>query len=172
MTGRSVCVAIGDDSRGEQAKTKSRYRWTAAMTTKFLDHLAATCNIRASAQAIGVSAFAAHRLRRRDAEFAAACGVALETGYQMLETHLVGTALAMSGAVEPDAAEGSPRNEATVATRLAGFEAGYRMLRHRAERRRGAERGQARPWTIITREEVDVEILKKLAALAARRLPA
>ncbi|RYD63816.1 MAG: hypothetical protein EOP58_10740, partial [Sphingomonadales bacterium] len=65
-------------------------RWTAKMRASFLDHLAATCNVKASAEFIGVDPVSVYALRRRDARFTEAWGEALALGYEMLETLLVG----------------------------------------------------------------------------------
>lgn len=84
---------------GTPAKPKHKWiRWTRAMREAFLDHLAATCNVKQSARAAGVSHAAVYRLRRRDPGFAAAWGEALALGYQMLETQAVGHVLAGQGA--------------------------------------------------------------------------
>jgi phage portal protein BeeE len=55
----------------------------------FLDHLAATCNVKVAAENSGVSPSAAYQWRRRDAVFAEQWQDALETGYACLETMLL-----------------------------------------------------------------------------------
>ena len=190
MAGRDVDVVAGAAVKGRLKKSHVRHRWTKAMKEEFLDHLAATCNVGASARVIGVPRSTAHGLRRRDAIFASDWVTAIEAGYQLLETHLIGIALATSGAVvvqervEAGATgieSGNERNDgpgavavehgAIGAPNAADFEPGFRMLRHRAAARAGARRG-APPFKISSREDTDAEILKKLALLAARRLSA
>ncbi|WP_445191754.1 hypothetical protein ACT009_14420 [Sphingomonas sp. Tas61C01] len=131
-------------------------------------------------------------MRRRDEAFASDWGAAVEAGYQLLETHLVGIALATSGAVvvvddgggsgldkgsgadadadaEQRADDGAVESGAIPVPTANDFEAGYRMLRHRATGRTRGWRGGSPPLGISTREDTDADILKKLAALAARR---
>ncbi|WP_414713793.1 hypothetical protein [Sphingomonas sp.] len=191
MAGRDVDVVAGAAARGGGAQANARYPWTDALKARFLDHLAATCNVSASARAIGASNSAVHGLRRRDAAFASDWGTAIEAGYQLLETHLVGIALATSGAVvvvddgvgsgkkervgagdEQGPGAGAVESASTAAPGAKNFEAGYRMLRHRATERARGWRGGSPPLGISTRQDTDAEILKKLAALAARRSPA
>lgn len=195
-----VNVVAGAAAKGGGAQANVRYSWTEALKARFLDHLSATCNVSASARVIGASTHAVHGLRRRDAAFASDWGTAIEAGYQLLETHLVGIALTTSGAVvdvddgvcsdendnenenenenegagagdEQGPGDGAVESGATAAPKVKDFEAGYRMLRHRATDRARGWRGGP-PQGNSTRRDTDAEILKKLAALAARRLPA
>lgn len=136
-------------------------RLTKPRRAEFLDHLAATCNVRAAAAAAGVDPIVAHRRRRSDPTFAAAWDGAIEAGYQMLETWLIGCALVSSGGAAPAADERAPDKDLD-------FDPGYRMLRHRAEMRKPG-RGGGVAATATTRDEADKQILAKLAALAARR---
>jgi hypothetical protein len=79
---------------GKVIKNKIRNRgWSVASQSTFLDHLAATCNVKASAAAAKVGKTTAYRLQRRNPEFAAAWQEALNTGYVVLETLLVGRAI-------------------------------------------------------------------------------
>jgi hypothetical protein len=79
---------------GKVIKNKIRNRgWSVASQSAFLDHLAATCNVKASAAAAKVSKTTAYRLQRRNPEFAQAWREALNTGYVVLETLLVGRAI-------------------------------------------------------------------------------
>ena len=80
------------DGKAKKSKLRNR-RWSVAKQAEFLDHLAATCNAEASAHAANVCRSTAYRLRRRDAEFARLWQGALETGYTVLETLLVGRAI-------------------------------------------------------------------------------
>lgn len=81
---------------------------------RFLEHLAATCNVTASAEAAGISFSAAYRARMKDPEFRADWQLALEQGYARLEAALLERAargadrarLAGDGAIEgPDSPE-------------------------------------------------------------------
>lgn len=73
--------------------------WTKAKRTEFLEQLAATANVRASARAVGMSEPGVYRLRQRSAEFRAAWAVALSEGYAKLELMLLERA--MNGTVKP-----------------------------------------------------------------------
>ena len=55
----------------------------------FLEHLAATCNVTASAQAAGVHVTTVYCCRMRDDGFRADWGAALEQGYARLEAALI-----------------------------------------------------------------------------------
>ncbi|OYY70025.1 MAG: hypothetical protein B7Y47_11065 [Sphingomonas sp. 28-63-12] len=55
-------------------------RWTAKKKAAFLDHLAATCNVKESAAVIGVDPGSVYALRRHDLAFSAAWLDALEAG--------------------------------------------------------------------------------------------
>jgi len=135
-------------------------RWTRAMKAAFLDHLAATCNVRASAAAIGVDPVSVYHLRRHDAEFVAEWDKALDHGYQLLETLLVGHALAGgSGQQIEDGAPAYGKVEVDNALRLM---AARRNAGTDKARRGGPPRHRA------TKAETDAAILKKLAAIEAR----
>lgn len=70
------------------------FRLSAARQSVFLDHLAATCNVTASALAAEVPRTTLYRLQRCNTDFALAWQEALTTGYMVLETLLVGRAIA------------------------------------------------------------------------------
>lgn len=134
-------------------------RWTKAMKSDFLDHLAATCNVKASAAAIGVSPASVYALRRHDPAFLAEWDKALDHGYQLLETMLVGHALTGSGGQQID--DGAPqlgKVEVDTALRLMAARRG-----HAADR---ARRGET-PGPRATKAETDAAILKKLNAIEA-----
>ena len=59
----------------------------------FLEHLAATCNVTASAEAAGVSWSAVYRCRMREPDFREDWREALEQGYALLEAALLEQAL-------------------------------------------------------------------------------
>ncbi|AQR74441.1 hypothetical protein BXU08_12950 [Sphingomonas sp. LM7] len=135
-----------------------KVRWTRAMRTAFLDHLAGSCNVRESAAAAGVAAVNIYELRRKDARFAAEWQEALLAGYQLLETELVGYALAGGNAAQ-DIAGATRRVDVDIAVKLLGLH-------------RNALLGLRRPKPLTKRatsEETDRAILKKLDALDRAR---
>jgi len=152
---------IRDDERKTAFTGRRWVRWTGRMKRLFLDHLAATCHVGSAAAAIGVDPSSVYALRRRDPEFVAAWGEALELGYEMLETLVVGHALAGGG-----------RTAVTGAATVNGVATGpidvdfiLRVLSGRhASRPVGRQtRGGARKH-VATREETDAAILARLAA--------
>ncbi|WP_242139904.1 hypothetical protein [Sphingomonas sp. TREG-RG-20F-R18-01] len=139
-------------------------RWTQRMKAEFLDHLAATCNVKASAEAIGVGVISVYALRRRDAEFAREWQIALESGYQLLETLVLGHVL--SGAAREDGIatpHDSARLDMDTALRL--------LTAHRnASGKPSAEGGAPRRRADMA--DTDAAILKKLKAIEKRRATA
>lgn len=132
--------------------------WSRAKRTAFLDHLAGSCNVRESAAAAGVTPVSIYELRRKDARFAAEWHEALLAGYQLLETELVGYALAGGNATQ-DIAGATRRIDVDIALKL--------LSQHR-----NALLGQRRPKPLTRRatsEETDRAILKKLDALDRAR---
>jgi hypothetical protein len=132
--------------------------WSRAKRAAFLDHLAGSCNVRESAAAAGVTPVSIYELRRKDARFAAEWHEALLAGYQLLETELVGYALAGGNAAQ-EIAGATRRIDVDIALKLLG--------QHRT-----GLLGQRRPKPLTKRatsEETDRAILKKLDALDRAR---
>lgn len=80
---------ISARAAGPQVRAVSPSQWTRAKRAKFLDHLAVTCNVAASARAVGMSTPGVYLLRRRDPAFADLWLAALRTGYDRLEERLL-----------------------------------------------------------------------------------
>ena len=76
-----------------QVRKAAKGGWTPAKRAAFLEHLAATCNIAASARAVGMAPRGAHALKARDAVFAADWAGAIEAAYETLEVRLLAYAL-------------------------------------------------------------------------------
>ncbi len=153
--------AGGAGTDGEKPpKTRKWVRWTDRLKTAFLDHLAATCDVKASAAAIGVDPGSVYHLRRKDAEFSANWATALTLGYEMLETRMIGFAL--SGGA----------SEAGVSQDAFDFDQGLRMLAINHQKVHGKTGGTGRPGgprlKRATSEDTDKAILKQLAALDRR----
>jgi hypothetical protein len=132
--------------------------WSRAKRAAFLDHLAGSCNVRESSAAAGVTPVSIYELRRKDARFAAEWHEALLAGYQLLETELVGYALA----------GGNGAQEIAGATRRIDVDIALKLL---GQHRTGLL-GQRRPKPLTKRatsEETDRAILKKLDALDRAR---
>lgn len=80
-----------------EKKQRRWVRWSKAKREAFLDHLAGTANVRASAEVAGVTPPSVYHLRRKDEDFAEEWRKALALGYDMLETALLGHILAGGG---------------------------------------------------------------------------
>ncbi|MBD8736031.1 hypothetical protein [Sphingomonas sp. CFBP 13706] len=76
-----------------QVRKAAKGGWTPAKRAAFLEHLAGTCNIAASARAVGMAPRGAHALKARDAVFAADWARAIEAAYETLEVRLLAYAL-------------------------------------------------------------------------------
>jgi hypothetical protein len=149
---------IIDADRRSAKTTRGWVRWTRRMKKEFLDHLAATCNVRGAAAAIGVDPVSVYALRRRDEAFYLAWEEAVVAGYQMLETQLIGHCLAGGGTTIDNGADEFGSIDKDMALRL--------LTSHRAGRDK-VIRGGPRPQ-VARRDETDAAILKKLKALAAK----
>lgn len=138
-----------------------RVRWNLQMKAEFLDHLAASCNVTASAAAIGVGPLSLYGLRRRDPEFAREWQGALESGYQLLETMLLGHVL--SGGTRTDAIEtahDAPKLDVETALRL--------LTAHRGSVGKPSSK-IGRPLERAELADTAAAILKKLSAIEKRR---
>lgn len=82
-----AAILVGKD--GPQIIRSTGKRWSDAAEELFLDHLAASCNVTASAAAAGFSKTAVNARRRRDPGFAQRWQAALEIGYSRIEALLL-----------------------------------------------------------------------------------
>lgn len=150
-----------DDAGPTKPPARKRVRWSQKMREEFLDHLAATCNVKASAEAIEVDPISVYHLRRKDDAFAEAWGTALALGYEMLETQLVGHALAGGGReiTNGAVAEIGPI-DTDLALRLLSTHRGHAL----------GKRGKGGPTPHEAKpDETDAAILRKLSAIERSR---
>ena len=138
-------------------------RWTRRMKAEFLDALAARCSVLHAAAAIGVDPVSVYALRRRDPAFLAEWELALEQGYQMIETLLVGHVLA-GGAADGVIDDGDVSLKIDV-------DLAFRLLNAHRAAKTGEERVKRKgpPLGRASNAETDAAILKKLTALEKRR---
>lgn len=136
-------------------------RWTRRMKAEFLDALAASCNVKGSAAAIGVGPVSVYALRRRDAEFAREWEIALESGYQLLETLVVGHVL--SGASR-DAGVAMPDESPTI-----DMDTALRLLSAHRNAFGKPSHNAGPPRQRAEQADTDAAILKKLNAIEKRR---
>lgn len=154
-----ACACAESSPRPVRAPVKW-VRWNAAMRDAFFAHLAGSCNVAASAAAIGLKPSQVHHRRRTSKAFAAAWAEALEAGYQLLETRLLGYVLAGGGTIAPDDAQ---------ALGPLDWEGAIKLFTIHKARREGRGRPSGPAQKTATREESDAVILRNLAALAARQ---
>ncbi|MBO9715062.1 hypothetical protein [Sphingomonas sp.] len=136
-----------------------RVRWTNQMREIFFNTLAETCNIMASAEAAGIKSQNVYEKKRKDPAFAEEWHRALECGYEVLETKLVG--IALSGDESRTIDNGA---HGKIDTDLA-----MRMLTQHRNAMNGRVRGGGPEMRKATREDTDRAILAKLDAMARHR---
>lgn len=150
----------GESAAGHRTK-RVPVAWTSDMRSDFLDHLAATCNVAESARSIGVDPRSVYNLRRKEKRFRNAWLLAIESGYEMLETQLIGHALGGGGAqlTNGDVATTGPIDVVLAQTLLTA---------HRGRRADAFEKGGPR-YKTVTPEQTDASILRKLKAMERGR---
>lgn len=95
-------VVRGSRGRRVQLSRARERQWTARVEARFLDHLAASCNVRAACRASGLSIKSAYDHRARWPEFARRWQAAVEIGYDRIEGALVNNAILMLEGDPPD----------------------------------------------------------------------
>ncbi len=76
-------------ARGSQKKNPKRRSFTVARRRKFLNHFAATANIKGACRSAGVSNSTVHEWRRKNEQFRADFNEALAHGYVEVEAELI-----------------------------------------------------------------------------------
>ncbi|MBA2920109.1 hypothetical protein GON01_00205 [Sphingomonas sp. MAH-20] len=94
-------IVIGKSGH-PQSVSSGRYFWSDKAEQVFLDHLAATCNVQASADAAGFSNVAVYRRRRKWPGFAERWDAALAQGYARLEAVMLANAADTMEGLPPD----------------------------------------------------------------------
>lgn len=163
---------VAGNGRTLQRQQSRGWKFDAVARQRFLDTLAATCNVCESARTAGVALTTAYRARQRDARFAKAWQRALEIGYERLEIATLGYLLdRMDGeAIDPEAA---PADAADLTKKMRAQNvsaAEMQLVMAMLARRHGAiDRAPHRGGRIATAEETDALIAKKLDALGRDR---
>ncbi len=153
-------VRYGPTGRAQRVKTGGA-QWSDEAEEAFFDALAASCNVRWSAAAVGFTTYTVYRQRRMRPDFARKWQAALEQGYLRLEMALLTGAVAAveGGEVDPD----HPIPPMSV-------EQAQNVLRaHRNEVRGAGRRGPGALGRRPTLDEVRASIEKKVAAILAAR---
>jgi hypothetical protein len=76
-------------ARGSLKKNPKRNGFTEARRRKFLDHFAASCNVKGACRSAGVSNSTVHAWRRKNEQFRADFNEALSHGYVDVEAELI-----------------------------------------------------------------------------------
>lgn len=139
-------------------------RWTAARRECFFNTLAATGDVDAATARAGVSHAMVHAAHRRDAVFARGWARALDAGYRLLETLLVGQALREKGAPATFDVDLALRVLANRKNIVPARTAGTAATDHRVGRDAARDVG-----TVADSAATDQAILKKLDAYERRR---
>ncbi len=140
-----------------EKKQRCRVRWTGTKREAFLDHLAATANVCASAEVAGVTPLSVHHLRRKDEDFAEEWRKALALGYDMLETELLCHILAGGG-----------RTRRNADGREIDVQEALRLLGLHRNSPQGKSKG-AVPLKRARPEDTDAAIMRKLDAIDRAR---
>ncbi len=134
--------------------------WTKERRERFLDHVAATCNVREATEIVGLSQCGLYALRRRDPVFAEQWRMALLTGYDRLEAELLRKAIsALDGVAigDPDKVIAGPVT----------IEQAIKILdRHQHVLKSGSAVRESRHQA--TQAETDAELIKRLDAMKKR----
>ena len=150
---------LHENRHGPQLVRSRGRRWSDRAEKLFLDHLAATANVMASAEACGFSPQAVYARRRKDAAFQQRWDVALAQGYAHVEALLVQRAIEALEGFEPDPATPIIVRDMTVKDAMI-------LLGHHRRTMEGRPRDRGKPWQRETPiEDVRQEILRRAEAL-------
>lgn len=169
ITGGGEYSVRASRGRALQVRRAPKGLLTAAGERRFLAHLAATANVRLSAEATGIGWSAIYARRQRDAAFARAMREALAEGYARLELALLDNALR---ALRPDGEAleewEEAHDETDPLTRMTPREA----LQLLGYRRREMEEGRPHsgfPVPRVSREVAAARLTRRLDALERRK---
>lgn len=145
---------------GMQVQRKRRTAFSEKRRRTFLEHVAATCNVTASAEAAGVTVQCVYQTRMRDEGFRAAWGAAIEQGYARLEARALAEAcparvIEVSGDLVVD--------EGPIDRELTWF-----LLREHKKGIAGVARAPAPRQASAPWEAVEAHFLKRLKAMKVR----
>jgi hypothetical protein len=153
-------IRLGEN--GAHVFRSTGQRWSDEAEGVFLDHLAATCNVTAAAEACGFTVRAVYYRRRRDPGFAQRWQAALEIGSGRLGALLLQRAIEALEGFAPDPDTPIPTMSVKDALAILGH--------HRREVEGGprSRRQWARPRSL---DEMADSIMRKLTAIAPEPIP-
>jgi len=153
-------------NRRLQKRRKRHNLFGKARRAIFLEHLAATCNVQASAAAAGVAVSTVYANRMRDAGFRADWDAALEQGYARLEAALIERAMRGEGRIP---VRGDKQVDGPEAPEEIDWDKGMELLRHHQRGLAGI--GQRNPTHVPKRVPigtVTAKLIRKLKAIGVR----
>ncbi|MES3095731.1 hypothetical protein [Sphingomonas aerolata] len=165
-----MAAGAGGKAGRLQVRKAARGGWTPAKRAAFLEHLAATCNIAASARAVGMAPRGAHALKKRDAVFAADWAGAIEAAYETLEVRLLAYALGETEGEAEAESEAEADGDAEAELRGAHFDPRVAVQALGFRKRGGAAVG-AGAGTLCKRvslAELEAVLVARLDALDAQ----
>ena len=165
-----MAAGAGGKAGRLQVRKAAKGGWTSAKRAAFLEHLAATCNIAASARAVGMAPRGAHALKKRDAVFAADWAGAIEAAYETLEVRLLAYALGETEGEAEAESEAEADGDAEAELRGAHFDPRVAVQALGFRKRGGAAVG-AGAGTLCKRvslAELEAVLVARLDALDAQ----
>jgi hypothetical protein len=159
-TGKNQILHNGNKGRA-QLRPVRQDGWTVRKRAVFLDHVAATGNVSASARIVGLGESGAYKLRRRDRDFAEQWRVALEAGFDRLQAMLIERAM---GPLTVQIGDTPMPDVSTMDTELA-----MRLIEHHRRTIAGTPKRRGGPVpSRATEDETNAELLKRLKILHKR----
>jgi hypothetical protein len=159
-TGKNQILHNGNKGRA-QLRPVRHDGWTVRKRAVFLDHVAATGNVSASASFVGLGESGAYKLRRRDPDFAQQWRVALSAGFDRLQAMLIERAM---GPLTVKIGDTPMPDVSTMDTELA-----MRLVEHHRRTIAGVPKRRGGPVpTRATEEETNAALLKRLKILHKR----
>lgn len=162
-----VTVPTGQKASDRPVRAvQRRDKWRAGDRQAFLDVLAATGNISQAARSIGRTPNAAHRLRIKDAAFAADWKSAVDAACETIHAAAIAEALRTAGNVD---AAGAPCPSCGQTPRPFDQALAFRILNYQAmrdARPKAPPRGNFRPMPMA---EVEAALTKRIAAIVRAR---
>ena len=153
------CSRIGRGPGGRPMRRKNDgWFWSEEAEEAFFDHLGASCNVKAAAEAVGFCTPTVYRLRQRRPEFAARWQAALEQGYARLEMALLEAA--------NDTLDGEDFGSERPIPKMT-VEQAMNVLRAHRNAMNGVGRGPGKYSRPRPLAEVRASILRKVEALLA-----
>ena len=153
-------------NRKLQKRRKRHAMFGKARRKAFLEHLAATCNVQASAREAGVAVSTVYANRMRDPEFRADWQAALEQGYARLEAALIARAFAAERRIK---VRGNKAVEGPDSPDEVDWEKGMELLRHHQRGLAGLhQRNSTHVPKRVGMEGLTEKLIRKLRAIGVR----